>query len=441
MRIVSIFAIVVLLTPVGALSDTGSGQSQTSQYSREELAQMLAPIALYPDSLLSQVLMASTYPLEIIEADRWVKQNQGLKGDALDKALQDKTWDASVKSLCYYPQALTMLSEKIEWTSGLGNAFLGQQSDVMNTVQELRAKARDEGNLKTTQEQKVVVQEKYIAIEPANPTVVYVPAYNPAVVYGPWLYPAYPPYPYYYPGAAVVGAAIGFGAGFAVGAAVAGWSGFNWGHNNVYVNVNKTVVFNNVHNHHHDGRPPHNNNWQHNPQHRHGVAYMDKKTANKFGQSPARSLEGRRDLRGYGQTRKQGASQTQQKGFRQKGPAQKNNIGSQAGRQPGMKPSATQTQQRALSQKGAQQRSGFTGSQTGKPAGMSPSSSRSSQTQQRSFSQRGAQQKDSFFGGHGNRQSERAASNRGSFSRSSGGQGWGSKPASGGRSGGGHFRR
>jgi uncharacterized membrane protein YgcG len=206
------------------------------------LEQILAPIALYPDALLTQVLMASTYPLDIVQADRWVKQNKDMKGDALAKALEAQTWDPSVKSLVNFPQVLAMMSEKIDWTQKLGNAFLAQQKDVMDTVQDLRAKARAAGNLKTTKEQTVIVEKETIIIQPASTQVIYVPAYNPTVVYGTWAYPAYPPYPVYPPGY-VAGAA--FVTGVAVGAA---W-GYAWGHANwhggdVNINVNQNANIN-----------------------------------------------------------------------------------------------------------------------------------------------------------------------------------------------------
>src|SRR5262249_49297782 len=149
------------------------------------------PIALYPDSLVSQILMASTYPLEVVEADRWVKANKSLQGDALTSALEAQTWDPSVKSLVNFPQVLAMMSEKLDMTQKLGDAMLAQQKDVLDAVQRLRAKAQAQGNLKTTKEQTVVVeqpatteQSMVIKIEPADPQVVYVPSYNPAVVYG-----------------------------------------------------------------------------------------------------------------------------------------------------------------------------------------------------------------------------------------------------------------
>ena len=223
---------------------------------------MAAPIALYPDPLLAQVLMASTYPLEIVQAARFVKDNPNLKGDQLDEKLKDQTWDDSVKSLVVFPQVLALMDEKLDWTQKLGDAFLAQQKELLDAVQRLRARAQTEGNLKSTPEQTVTVEPaaaappprrrpppppqtvvvqqqpaQVIKIEPANPQVVYVPAYNPTVVYGAWPYPAYPPYYPYPPGYAFGAAALSFGVGMAVGAAV--WGNCNWGGGNVDVDVNK----------------------------------------------------------------------------------------------------------------------------------------------------------------------------------------------------------
>src|SRR5438552_3664244 len=151
--------------------------------SQDQLDSLLAPIALYPDQLLSQVLMASTYPLDVVEAARFVQQNPGLKGEALDQALATKTWDPSVQSLAAFPQVLAMMNDKLEWTQQLGDAFLANEAQVMGTVQSLRARAQAAGNLQNTPQQKVIVQERTIIIEPAQPQVVYVPVYNPTVIY------------------------------------------------------------------------------------------------------------------------------------------------------------------------------------------------------------------------------------------------------------------
>ena len=233
----------------GAQDKSSADKTSAKAFKPEELEQIVAPIALYPDGVVAQVLMASTYPIEVIEADRFAKDNATLKGDALNEALKKQSWDDSVKSLVSFPQILAMMSDKLDWMQKLGDAFLGQQKDTMDAVQRLRAKAQSAGNLKSNAQQKVIVepaepassaqpassqQQTVIKIEPANPQVVYVPTYNPTVVYGPWPYPAYPPYYYYPPGYAAgvaATAAISFGAGMAVGAAV--WDGCNWSHGDV----------------------------------------------------------------------------------------------------------------------------------------------------------------------------------------------------------------
>ncbi|MBF0495696.1 MAG: DUF3300 domain-containing protein [Deltaproteobacteria bacterium] len=251
-------------------------------YSKAELAQMLAPVALYPDSLLIQVLMAGTYPVEVQQAAAWVAQNSTLQGDQLDAALIEAPWDVSVKSVAHVPRVLQMMNEQIEWTASLGNAFLSQQPEVMDTVQELRLKAQSAGYLKTSNQQKVIVEQKIIRIEPPAPEVVYVPVYNPTVVYGPWLYPAYPPSPVVYSTPAevpVVAGVIGFTAGFMVGAAVNSWVAPNWGQREVNININKTVNYNNINIR---GRHDKFNRWEHNPIHRQGLPYNRQDTASRF---------------------------------------------------------------------------------------------------------------------------------------------------------------
>ncbi|HMF50189.1 MAG TPA: DUF3300 domain-containing protein, partial [Candidatus Saccharimonadales bacterium] len=213
LRVLAWLMIVLLAAPPSLIAQESA---QAPVFKQEELDQVLAPIALYPDALVSQILIASTYPLEIVQADRFAKQNASLKGDALTKALEAQTWDPSVKSLVNFPQIVTMMSEKLDWTQKLGDAFLGQQKEVMDTVQSLRAKAQAAGNLKTTKEQTVIVEQKIIRIEPASPQVIYVPAYNPTVVYGAWPYPAYPPY-YYPPGYVAARSAFWFAAGVGLG--------------------------------------------------------------------------------------------------------------------------------------------------------------------------------------------------------------------------------
>ena len=272
----------------------------------EEIDQMVAPIALYPDSLLAQTLAASTYPLEIVQAARFVQQNKELKGEKLMAAAKDKDWDPSVKAMIDFPDVLLMMNEKLEWTEKLGNAFLSQQRDVMTSVQRLRQKAQESGNLKTTKEQKVIVEKetKVIVIESASPQVVYVPTYNPTVVYGAWPYPAYPPYPVY-PAGYVATAGLAFAAGVAVGAAHSGYGGWGcgWGNNEVNINASTNNNFTkNNYNNSQKYQAKQNQNWQHNPEHRKGAQYPNQNTAQKYGQQ--RSGSGGRattsDARGYG---------------------------------------------------------------------------------------------------------------------------------------------
>lgn len=291
--------VVSLVIPVGL-----SAQSKTV-YKQEELNQILAPIALYPDDLVAQVLMASTYPLEVVEAARWVKANPNLKGTQLTAALEKQNWDPSVKSLVNFPQVLTMMNDQLDWTQKLGNAFLAQQKDVMNTIQSLRAKAKAAGNLKTTREQKVVTQDQVIVIQSADPQVVYVPTYNPTVVYGAWPYPAYPPYYYYPPGYTAGVAMFSFAAGVAVGAAWGyAWGDCNWHHGDVNVNVNKNISYNNQINRNAyvnqvSTNPNGTGQWKHNPDHRGAVAYPNQTTAAKYGQQTRPGPDARKDYRGY----------------------------------------------------------------------------------------------------------------------------------------------
>jgi hypothetical protein len=240
LRILACLIATLLVAPPGLIAQQAE---QAAVFKQEELDQLLAPIALYPDSLIAQILMGSTFPLEVVQADRFAKQNANLKGDALTKALESQNWDPSVKSLVNFPQVLTMMSEKLDWTQKLGNAFLAQQKPVMDTIQSLRAKAQAAGNLKTTKEQTVIVEQKIIKIESASPQVIYVPTYNPAVVYGAWAYPAYPPYYYYPPGYVATTAAVSFASGVAMGAA---W-GYAWGNTNYNggsVNINNSQNIN-----------------------------------------------------------------------------------------------------------------------------------------------------------------------------------------------------
>ena len=265
---------------------------EPSSFKNEEIEQLVAPIALYPDSLIAQILMASTYPLEVVEASRWVKSNPNVKDKALEDAMEQQKWDPSVKSLAAFPQVLTMMSEKIDMTQKLGDAFLGQQKEVLAGIQRLRSKAQAAGNLKSGQEQTVSTAQEggttVIKIEPTQPETVYVPTYNPATVYGPWPYPSYPPYYYYPPGYAAGAALFTFTAGVIVGNAL--WGNCNWGGGNVNVNVNKYNNFNrsNIS----------NSNWSHNVDHRKGVQYRDSASQQRYGKGQRQGAESREQFRG-----------------------------------------------------------------------------------------------------------------------------------------------
>ena len=369
-------------TPPPSAAPPPAAQGAQS-FSQGELDQLVAPIALYPDALLAQVLMASTYPLEVVEADRWRKANPSLKDKALEDALQQQSWDASVKSLAVFPQVLTMMSEKLDWTQKLGDAFLAQQADVLATAQALRAKAQQQGALKDTEQQKVSTATEnnttVIKIEPTNPEVVYVPTYNPTVVYGAWPYPAYPPYYYYPPGYVAGGALLGFTAGVIVGGAL--WGNCNWGRGDVNVNVNRYNNFNRTN--------ISNGNWNHNVNHRGAVPYRDQNVAKQYGRGQAGDAASRDAFRGRAQ---QGQQQIQ------RGEVSARDVpGNRGGAGAG---------QRDFGSAGAGQRD-FGGSNRGGQA--SAFDTRGSAAQQRDFSNRGsssmnsARQSGNFGGGGASR--------------------------------------
>jgi len=281
-----------------------AGAQQTPSFSKEQLDQMMAPIALYPDSLLSQVLMASTYPADVADAAKWSKANPNQKGDAALRAATDQPWDPSVQSLVAFPQVLQAMGDKPDWVQNLGDAFLASSKDVLDSAQRLRAQAQKTGSLKSSEQQKVVVaqepqtQQTVIKIEPANPQVVYVPAYNPTVVYGPWPYPAYPPVYYPPPPAYYPGTALATGLAFGIGNINAAR------YNNV--NVNRQINVNQT-------------NFQHNAANRRGVPYRDTASQQQFGKNVAGANQ-RADYRGRDTTgrdtqRQQAQSQLQQRGM------------------------------------------------------------------------------------------------------------------------------
>lgn len=315
----------MLLTPLAWADDTQDPNAAPPPpaYSQQQLDQMLAPIALYPDALLSQVLEASTYPLEVVQAARWSRAHPDLNGDAAVQQAKQNNWDPSVLSLTAFPQILQQMDEKLDWTQQLGNAFLAQQPQVMDTVQGLRQKASAAGNLQSNQQITVVTQprlenqQQTIVIQQAAPQVIYVPYYNPTVVYGPWWWDAYPPvYWNPWPGYAYSGVRSGFyfGSGISISAGFF-YSNVDWHRRHVnVVNVNNYYYnYRQVNNYRGGNRPPPSagpgspraggdhrgddrpNNrlgdrqWQHDPGHRRGVAYPNAALQQQFSRdnSPA----------------------------------------------------------------------------------------------------------------------------------------------------------
>jgi Protein of unknown function (DUF3300) len=279
--------------PAAAPADSTPADS-AKKLTPEQLQSLVAPIALYPDDLLTQTLVASTYPLEIVQLHQYLAKHPDLKDKALADSVAKQPWDPSIQSMAAVPEVVKRLADDIQWTTEMGNAFLAQQKDVMDAVQVMRKKAKDKGALETNEQQKVetkvIEKTEVIVVESANPEVIYVPSYSPTVVYGAPVYP-YPPiyYPYYPPGAAFVS----FSVGMMWGAAM--WGGaccrYGWGGNNVYINHNNN--FNNINvdrgdrnvNRGGDRGGNRGNTWQHNPQHRGGAPYGDRSTANRYGGS------------------------------------------------------------------------------------------------------------------------------------------------------------
>ena len=224
-QILSIFVSCALAVPVFAQGTSQTMATTSSAPSASEFQQLVAPIALYPDALVGQVLAASTYPTQVVEADRWLQQNPGLKGEALGSAVDKQPWDPSIKGLTQFPDVLNNMSKNITWTSALGDAYFNDPQSVMNAIQALRKDAEKAGNLTSSSQQTVKMEGQTIIIEPADPTVVYVPSYSPAVVYGTTI----APYPGYSGWDVAAASALSFGVGTLVGAAAGGW-GWGWGH-------------------------------------------------------------------------------------------------------------------------------------------------------------------------------------------------------------------
>ena len=278
--------------PTGQVAQAQPGQPQAMQQqvqhaSLPELQALVAPIALYPDSLLAQMLIAATYPLDVAAATIWLQdpKNGTLTGSALEAALQQQRWDNSVKSIGQVPDALRILGNKLEWTQKLGDAYLAQPGELMQAVQALRTQARSAGHLQSGSQMTVTTDpQSNIIIQPANPQVVYVPMYNPYMVYGPWGYPAYPPWPVYNPGWGY----LAFGA--AVGVGMALWATPYWGRGYVYVNHGYYNRFNYAYNapmYRGAVRAGPGGPWVYNPANRGNVPYSNAALQNRYAATPA----------------------------------------------------------------------------------------------------------------------------------------------------------
>lgn len=274
-------------------------QPQQPALTQQQIQQLVAPIALYPDPLLAQVLTASTYPLEVTLASRWVEKNPSLKGSALESAMQQQPWDPSVKGLTSVPQVLAMMNEKLDWTNQLGEAFLAQPDDVQNAIQALRKQAEVTGNLKSSKEQKVsrvaapstgyAGPPEYIAIEPAEPDYIYVPVYDPVVVYGPSYWgPAYVPF-FWHPPWWTVGPAFGFGAALFVGPAL--WYHYNWGHGGFAAIQTNTVLYSKFNKVNFSGGGQFQN-WKFDPAHHGNVQFKNVNLQKQFGSVGGKNVQG-----------------------------------------------------------------------------------------------------------------------------------------------------
>jgi hypothetical protein len=425
-------------SPSTLSADAGTASPRAKTFSQQDLDRLLAPVALYPDPLLAQVLMASTYPLEVVEAARWVKANPRVSGTALETAMSKQSWDPAVRSLTAVPQVLQQMSDNLDWMQKLGDAFLAQQQDVMDSVQGLRARADAAGNLKTTEQQIVRTEvqgsQKIYVVESPKPEVVYVPTYNPTVVYGSWWYPT-PPY-YVYPPAYVYPPGLAFATGVVVGAAIWGACNWGWGRGSVDVNVNRYNSFNRTN--------ISNKNWNHNVDHRRGVAYRDQNVARQYNRGGnAQAAQSREQFRGRadagrselkGMDRNQLDSRVRDADSRSREALGSRGEGDRAGRQDGNRSEVSNRMQ------GADRGGAAGGRERADGGGRRPDAGYRSEGGAQRSTGMGERSGGGGFSGVGSGASTREASQRGSASRADlGGRGGGQASAGGGGRGGASF--
>lgn len=282
--LLALFLLPILGGCASAQSD--NYRSDTSSYASNynpsaELDSLLAPIALYPDTLLSHVLIASTYPLEVVQADRWANANSHLKGEAAVAAVSGRDWDSSVKALVAFPDVLSRMSEDLSWTEQLGDAFLADETQVMASVQRLRNRAYDNGNLASVEQVQVVRENSIVVIEPRTSGVIYAPYYDTRVVYGSWGWPDYPPTYWYAPAHVSLHRGYYWGPSIFLGSTFF-FSGFNW-HNHHLMVVDRPYLHRPYRSNHAIIRHQHARQWQHNPTHRRGLAYREGPAYQRFG--------------------------------------------------------------------------------------------------------------------------------------------------------------
>ncbi len=420
--------------PAQAAAPAAQPTAPQAVFKTEELDQMMAPIALYPDSLLAQVLMAATYPGNVADAVAWSKANPDAKGDDAVKQVANQPWDPSVQSLVAFPQVLATLGQDPAWVQRVGDAFLAQPNDVMDSVQRLRRQAQAAGNLQSNEQQTVTVQAapppsstttvvqpaastQTIVIEPANPQVVYVPSYNPTVVYGTWSYPSYPP-PYYppppsygYPIATGLAAGLAFGVG--VGIVNSLWGDCDWGGGDVDIDVNK---YNNINTNRQINR--NQNKFVHNPINRQGVPYRDNLNRQQNGLRLNGSQQ-REAARGYDANRtaeRQRARQSlQQRGI--EAPARTNQQARERA-QAATRDMRNDPQARQRAESVRQQRQAGDANRQQRPRAQNNQQVRQQARQQHNAARQQAPRNNAFAGARQPSQT-RAATSRGEFSRAS----------------------
>jgi len=409
--------------PAATASETPAAPAQDQIFSAAQLDAMVAPIALYPDKLLAQVFMASTYPGDVADAVAWSKANPKATGDAAVKQVADQPWDPSVQSLAAFPPVLGLLGSDPGWVQNLGDAVLAQPKDVMDAVQRLRHKAQAAGSLAQNEHQQVKSEPAPVAGEPetivlesSNPEEVYVPSYDPNAAYGEWEDTQYPPPAYYapqpawYPGA-VLGTAMVWGASYAVADAL--WGDVNWNDDDFDIDVDS---YNNINVNNIDVN---NNNWNHNAANRDGVPYRGEGNREKYG----RQLDGANERQAY---RGDDGARAKQREQAQSAMRERNGGPAAGTREQPQRAGATQERKRQQGQTNAASRDGArqqARSQQGPRNDAMSGASRSSQTT-RSQQQRGSQSqsrtRSSTSGGSGGSRSGQQASRSSSAPQRSG---------------------